>query len=327
MKHVWPALLALSFLAACSPPPAAESAAESVAPPALSAVTLPSTVEYPEGVAFDPAAQVFYTVGAADGAVVRVGLDGTSSVVTPAGVLVPAGNATFPGPLGLKIDNGRLFIAGGRTGKMWIVEAASGKVLKTYTTPASTPGGLINDVAIADGYAYFTDTFRPTLWRASSGATPGALEPWLDLKGGPIAYGDGANLNGIAATPDGKTLFVVQMNKGLLFKIDIATKQITPIDLKGQTAEGADGVILNGDTVYIVRQPAGEIVTVKLNAEHTAGDVTGRFSDPALLWPATAVIVDDRLYVVNTQFNAREAGAAVKPFTIAGVPLAALDPK
>jgi Cu-Zn family superoxide dismutase len=326
MKLVWSAAIGLAFLAACGPQPAAEQAAQSTAPaPALTAITLPASLEFPEGVAFDPAARVFYTAGAADGAVHRIGLDGVSTIVAAPGALVPVGNKVFPGPLGMKFDNGRLFVAGGSTGKMWVVDTASGKVLKTYSTPAS-PAGLINDVAIADGHAYFTDTLRPTLWRAASGATLGALEPWLDLKGTPIEYADGPNLNGIAATPDGKSLFVVQMNKGLLFKIDIATKKVTPVDLKGQTAEGADGVILNGQTAYIVRQTANEIVTVALNPEMNAGDVVKRFQDPALAWPATAVLVDDRLYVVNTQFNTRDNGTTRKPFTISGVPVAVLSP-
>jgi hypothetical protein len=38
---------------------------------------------------------------------------------------------------------------------------------------------------------------------------------------------------GIAATPDGRSLIVVQMTKGLLFKLDIATKKVTAIDTAG----------------------------------------------------------------------------------------------
>ena len=56
----------------------------------------------------------------------------------------------FPALLGMKIDGaGRVWIAGGRTGQMVVVDAKSGKVLKKFEVP--TPGAsLINDVASWD---------------------------------------------------------------------------------------------------------------------------------------------------------------------------------
>jgi len=51
-----------------------------------------------------------------------------------------------------------------------------------------------------------------------------------------------------------------------------------------------------------------------------------RLRDPALLWPATAVIVDQELVVVNSQFNARASKSARMPFTLAAVPLVRLMP-
>jgi Cu-Zn family superoxide dismutase len=208
---------------------------------------------------------------------------------------------------------------------MWVVDAKTGALIKTYETPKE-PGALMNDLEIAGGYAYFTDSFRPVFYRAKVGAKPGELEPWLDFTGTPLAYDKGVNLNGIAATPDGKTLLVVQMNKGLLFKIDIATKKVTPIDLKGETVPGSDGLVLHGSTVYAVRQPAGEIVTIAMNKDLTAGEVKSRFTDPAFIYPATATVVGDKLLVVNTQFNKRASGATT-PFTVSSVPLATLNPK
>src|SRR5205085_10372129 len=156
--------------------------------------------------------------------------------------------------------------------------------------------------------AFFTDTFRPVLWRVdTSRATAGEPEPWLDLTTGPIQYGETANLNGIATTPDGNGLIVVQMAKGLLFHIDIPTKRITPIDLKGETVPTADGLVLNGRTLYVVGQGTGEITTIAMAPDFRSGEVKARLREPALSFPATAALAGDRLYVVNTQFNRRES--------------------
>ena len=52
--------------------------------------------------------------------------------------------------------------------------------------------------------------------------------------------------------------------------------------------------------------------------------MTGRFKDAPLAWPATAAKVNDRLLVVNTQFNTRASKSQTLPFTILSVPLARL---
>jgi Cu-Zn family superoxide dismutase len=114
------------------------------------------------------------------------------------------------------------------------------------------------------------------------------------------------------------------MGKGLLFRIDVASKTVAPIDTAGADLTGADGLVLDGRTLYVVRQPAAEIATVALSEDLTKGTVTSRFKDAQLAWPATAAKVGDRLLVVNTQFNARTKKTETLPFTIVSVPLARL---
>jgi hypothetical protein len=79
-----------------------------------------------------------------------------------------------------------------------------------------------------------------------------------------------------------------------------------------------------GETLYVVRQPAGEIVTLQLQADPPLAKEVNRFRDPALAWPATAVLVDRNLTVVNSQFNTRVTKTAREPFTFALVPLSRL---
>jgi Cu-Zn family superoxide dismutase len=286
---------------------------------------LPEEVAYPEGIAYDAEKAVIYVAGSSDGQIARVDLR------TGRGQLVGKGlagelNGTFPGILGLKIDGrGRLWMAGGRTGKVYVADARTGALLQTIETPDAA-AGLINDIAFAEGKAFFTDTFRPTLWAVDAGETIAAApEPWLEFARTPLEYAEGANLNGITATPDGRTLLAGQMNKGLLFKIDLATRSVTPIDLNGETVTGVDGLVLSGQSLYVIRQPAGEIVTIKLATDMTSGEVIARTSVPGLLWPATGVIVGEELLVVNSQFNRRSSGDAERPFSIQRVPLSSLE--
>jgi Cu-Zn family superoxide dismutase len=113
----------------------------------------------------------------------------------------------------------------------------------------------------------------------------------------------------------------------LLFRIGVEDKQIVPIDIGGESVATGDGLVLDGRTLYVVRQGEQEIVTIDLAADLSKGRVVSRFKDPALAWPATAVKVGDRLLVVNTQFNRRGTKDPVLPFSIVGVPVALLSGK
>lgn len=300
--------------------------------PAISRETLPAEITYPEGVAYDAERNAIFTGSAATGAVVRIDLaKHEPAIVAAAGATLPA--EPFPALLGMKLDSAkRLWLAGGRTGRLAVIDSSSGKLLKKFAVPDPTKS-LINDIAIVgpnanSTAAYFTDTLAPTLWRVTTtGDQIGELEPWLEFTDTVLKYDKGANLNGIAATPDGLHLIVVQMNKGLLFRIDVADKRIVPIDFGGVALSGADGLVLDGRKLYVVRQTENEIVTIELSEDLAKGREVGRYKGEALAWPATGVVVGDRLLVVNTQFNKRSTNDPERPFAIVGIPLAVLKNK
>jgi sugar lactone lactonase YvrE len=288
------------------------------------AITLPAELSYPEGIGYDAAGFIF-TASASDGAIVRTDLTtGRSTLIAKAGVLLPKGSEAFPGLLGMKVDGAkRLWIAGGRTGKIFVLDRHSGKLVKQFTAPGT--GSLLNDAVVTSNAVYVTDTLRPTLWRIPlQGDEIGELEAWMDFSGTPIEYAKGPNLNGIAKHPDGTSLLVVHMGKGLLFRIDLATRAILPIDVGGAVLTGGDGLELVGDTLYLVRQPEAEVVTLRLAPDFRSGRVIARFKDPAMHWPATAVKVGNELLVVNSQFNKRASKDPVVPFTVVAIPLSKL---
>jgi sugar lactone lactonase YvrE len=295
--------------------------------PDITRFPLPAEITYPEGIAYDPRTRTIYTGSAETWALARLSPDTKQATLVAPGGQFPS--EPFPALLGMKADQaGRLWLSGGRTGLMAVVDAKSGKEIRRFEVP-TTDKSLINDVVVVESGAYYTDTFVPTLWRIPlHGDHIGELEPWLDLSGTPIQYEKGANLNGIAATADGRTLIVVQMNKGLLFRIDVGSRQVTPIDTGGEALHTADGLVLDGRTLYVVRQGEEEIVTIELSEDLSKARVLNRFRDPAALaWPATAALVGDELVVVNTQFNRRQKKQAQTPFTLVGIPLSRLSGK
>jgi Cu-Zn family superoxide dismutase len=284
---------------------------------------LPEGFAYPEGIALEKDGSAFYTPSAEDGALIRFDrASGQARTVAAGGVLTTA-DSPFPGLLGLELDDqGRLWIAGGRTGSMLVVGTKDGGVVQKLQSPRQQ--SLINDVALASGYAYFTDSLNPDLWRVSTKEQATAAERWIDLTASPIQYTEGVNLNGIAATREGKALIVVQMNNGRLFRIDTATKEIDPIDAGGAALSGGDGLVLDGNTLYVVRQTENEIVTLELSRDQKSAKEIGRFKDDALMYPATAAKSGDELLVVNTQFNRKGSKDPQLPFEIVGIPLATL---
>jgi sugar lactone lactonase YvrE len=280
---------------------------------------LPGEAVYPEGIAYQEETGDFFVSSTTDGTIFRgnAGLDEGDAEL----FLEPGGDGRETA-VGMKVDEGgRLFIAGGDTGRIFVYDTASRELVRALDTPSSEMT-FINDVAVApDGSAYFTDSMRPTLFRVpSTNRGVGEVEPWLEFEGTPIEYEEGFNLNGIAATGDGRYLITVQSNTGNLYRIDTESREVTQIDLGGETLTGGDGILLDGQTLYVVRGQDGLIVPVELAEDFASGEVGEGFSNPSFARPTTIAKFGDRLLVVNSQFDRRESGESPKlPFTVSAV--------
>lgn len=96
------------------------------------------------------------------------------------------------------------------------LDFATGRVLSRHAVPADSRKHLLGDfIFAADGSLFATDSFSPVIWRLPPGGA--ALEPWLESD-------DFLNLQGLAFSADGKTLYVADYSNGL-WRIDVATKQ------------------------------------------------------------------------------------------------------
>ncbi len=113
----------------------------------------------------------------------------------------------------------------------------------------------------------------------------------------------GFNLNGIARTPDGDALLVVQSNTGFLFRVDPATGAATRVDLGGALLTNGDGLLVVGRTLYAVQNQLNRVAVVELNKAGTEGEVTGFLTDPRFDIPTTVAAFGNRLYLPNARFS------------------------
>ena len=281
--------------------------------------TLPGDDVFPEGIAFNDGDNVFYVGSTTNGTLYEVALDGDTVEVLSDGP---------PTAIGLAYDDDVLYVAGGGTGRAYAYDTDDGELIDSFLTPTPDGGTFINDVAVAgNGDAYFTDSFRPVLFRLED-TDADSLEAWLDLTGTDITYGEGFNLNGIAVTDDGDYLIVVQSNTGDLFRIytdttDVADDEeiVMPIDVGGADLTNGDGLVLDGQMLYVVRNQNEEIVPIELADDFLMGDVGGAITSEALMYPTTAARISSRsLLVVNAQFDERgEGGSPTLPFDVVRV--------
>ncbi|MGK5739435.1 SMP-30/gluconolactonase/LRE family protein [Micromonospora sp. URMC 103] len=263
--------------------------------------TKPTRIALPDG--FQPegiatAGRYAYLGSRATGEIYRADLvRGDGRVISP---------ATGTPSLGLKVDRrGRLFVAGGAAGDARVIDTRTGRVLAHYQF--ATAPTFVNDVVLTDRAAYFTDSNRPVLYRLPLGRH-GAPPPadgfaTIPLTGEFQQVGTGINSNGIARTPDGRALIVVQSNTGTLFRVDPATGVTTAVDVPGHTFAAGDGLLLVGRTLYVVQNRLNQIAVVELDPAGTAGRLTGMITHPRFDVPTTVAMAFGRLYLPNARFT------------------------
>jgi Cu-Zn family superoxide dismutase len=280
--------------------------------------TIPGATVFPEGIAIDKRGhgKSFFVSSTTDGTIFRGNVKGTTLAPFAAGGADGRTSAT-----GMTVSRGRLFVSGAGTGKAFVLSTKDGSTLKVLDTNAGTTPTFMNDTTVADGFAYFTDSQRPIIFRAStSGATVGDMEAWLDLTGTPFVYESGFNANGIVSYDDGRLLVVVQSNTGKLFRINTRTKAVSQIDVGGRTFVNGDGLVAHGSRLYVVQNADNQITEIKLRDDKRSGRVRSVLKSNLFAFPTTAARDGSRLLVVNSQFDKRGPGLTpVLPFTVASV--------
>ena len=218
------------------------------------------------------------------------------------GQFIPGNGSMF---VGMKVDDrARLWIAGGGSGAGYVYDTTTGALIATFSF--ATGNTFVNDVIVTDDAAWFTESRAPRLYRVAIGSDGaiGAITT-IDLTG-KIQFVDGVNvtnLNGIAATPDGSTLIVVNSTTGKLYTIDTETIATHEIHLGSATMTTGDGILLQGRTLYVVRNRMNQIAVIHLSPDLASGTLVGAITSAAFDVPTTIARHGDALYAVNARFG------------------------
>ena len=227
-------------------------------------------------------------------------------------LLVPP--TTDRAAVGLSYDRrgNNLFVAGGETGKAFVYDAETGETAAVYDL--TDPGTFVNDVVVTSTAAYFTDSFRPFLYRLPLGPA-GRLPDQSAVEeirlGGEFEFIQGGfNTNGIDAPPNGEYLIIVNSTSGQLYRVDPASGLASLIDLDGETLTNGDGILLDGKTLYVVRNQDNVITVVRLEPGAAQGEVVGEITDSQFDVPTTVAEFGSSLYAVNARFGTDPENAA-----------------
>lgn len=257
------------------------------------AAAYPDRLELPDGFAPEGIAtgsgHSFYVGSLAGGGIVRG--DYRTGQTQP---LVNEG-----GPfVGMMVDAlNRLWVAGGPAGSGYVFDADTGDQLSFFQLAPIGEPTFVNDVVVTGDAAWFTDSFRGVIYRVDLG--DGAISE-VDLTAFAPAEPGVFRLNGIDATPNGKTIVAVNSTDGALYRIEASTQAVTTIDLGGETAHG-DGILLAGHTLYVVRDQ-DHVAVFDLDPDLSSGSIVEELSGNFDV-PTTVALFGSSLYVVNARFG------------------------
>jgi sugar lactone lactonase YvrE len=250
----------------------------------------------PEGITIGPGATA-YLGSLADGDIYAVDLRTGERTLVSEGPGSPS--------VGLKIDNqGRLFVAGGPSGTGRVIDVETGDLIQEYTFASGQT--FINDVVLTRDFAWFTDSMQAQLYGVplGPGGSPGDPADVVTLPlAGDWMQAEGFNANGIAETPDRKALLVVQSNTGFLFRVDPETGVATRVDLGDTLVTGGDGLLVRGNTLYVVQGRLNQVSVISLDADGTSGVLVDTLTSMNFDVPTTVAAFGNSLYLPNARFT------------------------
>lgn len=272
---------------------------------------------YPEGVAYDKAANVYYVSSARTGAIGRVTPEGAYSVLHA--------DTALKSTYGMKIhpDGKRLFVCASDANysrytspdtrnkmmRLISIDLASGRKLTDLDLSRLYEGKrFANDLTFDDkGNIYLTDSYSNTIIKVDE-----ANKPSVFCKS-PLFQTGGIGLNGIVYNPAGY-LLVNSTGKGMLFKVDIANPQNVQQVKSSMYFIGADGMLLNDPNTITMLVNGGNDKIFKITTDDNwasaklAGTtlIIDRFT-----YPATATFNGDDIWVMNAKFHELNDSTAI----------------
>ncbi len=279
-------------------------------------IVVPGDAVFPEGIAVDKATGDLYVGSTSDGTIFRAAAGAAEFEE-----FLPAGADGRTEATGLKIHpEGWLFVAGRTTGLLFVYDLDTRELVTSLEAPEEGET-LINDLTFTTDAAYVTDSYRDVVYRVPLDvADPGKMLTWLDLEDTVVPTDDGFGLNGISASDDGRYLISVHTDTGELFRIDIRSREVRPVDLGDETLPTGDGLLLDGTTLFVVQEEPGQVVPVELSGDLLEGELRPGFGGDSLDFPTTLAENDGTIYVVNSQLDDAPDNPT-PPFTVAELPV------
>jgi sugar lactone lactonase YvrE len=194
-----------------------------------------------------------------------------------------------------------LFVAGGATAEGYVYDTGSGATVASYQL-ADPNAGFINDVTVTKDGAWFTDSLQAQLYfvPVSRAGVPGPART-LVLTGPAADTSADFNLNGIAATPNGKTLIVGHSGNGELYTVNPATGESATI--AGVSVPAVDGLLLEAGRLWAVQNELNQIAEIRLRHHLSSGVVEKVITSDLFQTPTTVARFGRRLAVVNAKFD------------------------
>jgi hypothetical protein len=127
---------------------------------------------------------------------------------------------------------------------------------------------------------------------------------------GALEYQTGFNLNGIVASKG--RLLAVQSNTGKLFRINADTGRTRKVRLGGYSLTAGDGLDLDADLLYVVRNQIDTIAVLDLSPRlrHARLVAEATEADHDFDVPTTVARVGHSMWAVNARFGNPEPGTA-----------------
>jgi DNA-binding beta-propeller fold protein YncE len=223
---------------------------------------------WPEGIDADTSTGRLYVASVRHRTIAEIGPDGRSRELF-------ARDRTDIGPIfGVRFDPVRRVLWASSSGYKQIagsdsvpaallqIRVSDGAIVKRWIVPPAERGHVLGDLAIGPrGEVYVSDSVQPLLYILQPGSDT------LESIQSPLFR----SLQGVAPTPDGKSVYLVDYTNGLL-RLSLATREVTRIaDGAGFTTRGCDGIVWHRGSIIAVQNGTRTPRIIRFNLT-TAGD-------------------------------------------------------
>lgn len=286
---------------------------------------------YPEGIAYDKAANVYYVSSARTGAVGKVTPEGVYSVIY--------NDTTLKSTYAMKLhpDGKRLYVCASdanysrntspdtrnKLARLVGIDVTTGAKVADINLAGLYEGKrFANDLAFDDkGNMYLTDSYSNLIIKVDANNTPSVFAK------SPLFETGGIGLNGIVYHPSG-FLLVSSTGKGVIFKVDVTNPQNVTVVKAPMYFIGADGMLLNDQTHLTLLVNGGNDKIMRLETTDnwaSAKLAATTFIVDRYTYPSTATFNGEDIWIMNAKFHELNDSTAI-PSKVFAIQKLALKP-